>query len=101
MSNAKADVILRFSRNEIVVLRMIGMQLIAQGAIGALRKSTLLVDQGNNIHRLAGNQVQDPLIIFEGNMLPIDMLVIVLFLFELEDMMDEKLLQILVRIVDA
>ena len=101
MSNAETDRIVGFSRNEIFVLRMIGVKFVAERPIGALRESTLLVDQRDEIHRFHRDQIENPLIIFEGDVLPVDVLVVVFFLFEFENVMNEELLQILVRIIDA
>jgi hypothetical protein len=41
------------------------------------------------------------LIIFEGNVLPFDVFVVVFFLFKFENMMNEELLEILIGIVDT
>ena len=101
VSNAEADDVLGFSRDEVLVSRMIGVEFVAQRSICAFGKSTLFVDQRNDIHRFDGNQIENPLIIFEGDVLPIDVFVVVFLLFEFEDVMDEELLEILIGVVDA
>ena len=47
------------------------------------------------------NQIQSFLIINEFNMMPIDRFQVVFFLFQFENVLDEKLLQILVGKIDA
>ena len=101
MPNTEADVVVGFSRNEVLVLRMIGVELIAQRPVRALRKAALFVDQRDDIHGFDGDEVEYALIVFEGDVFPIDMFVVVLLLFEFEDVMNEELLQVLVGVVDA
>ena len=101
VSNAEADDVLGLSRKEVLVPRMVGVEFIAQRPVCSFGESTLFVDQGDDVHRLHGNQIENPLIIFEGDVLPLDVFVVVFFLFEFEDMMNEELLEILIGIVDA
>ena len=101
MPNAEIDATVGFSRDEVLVLRVIGVEFVTQGAVGALGKAALLVDQGDDVHRFHSDQVQYALVVFEGDVAPVDVLVVVLLLFEFEDVMDEELLEVLVGVVDA
>lgn len=77
------------------------MQFVEKSEICSFREFAFFVDQRHYVHRSGGDQVQGLLIIDEFYVLPIDALQVVLFLFQLEDMSDEELLQIFVGIVDA
>ena len=101
MLNTKGNEIVGFSLNEVLVFGMVGMQFVTERSIVAPRKATFFVDQCDQIHRFAGDQVENALVIFEGNMAPVDTLIVVFLLLELEDMVNEKLLQVFVRIVNA
>ena len=101
MPDTEADVIVGFPLDEVLVLRVIGMELIAQRSIRALGKAALFVDQRDDIHGLDGDQIEYALIVFEGNVFPIDVFVVVLLLFEFEDVMNEELLEILIGVIDA
>lgn len=66
-----------------------------------LWKLALLVDERHDVQLLDGDQVQGILVVHELYVLPVDVLQVVLLLFQLEDMLDKKLLQILIGVVDA
>lgn len=61
----------------------------------------LLINKGNDIHRFHGNHVQSILVVGEFDVLPIDILQVVLLLFDFENVADEELLQVLICKVDA
>lgn len=66
-----------------------------------LWKLALLVDERHDVQLLDGDEVKCILVIHELYVLPVDVLQVVLLLFQLEDVLDEKLLQILIGVVDA
>ncbi len=61
----------------------------------------LLVDERDDVHGFDGDHVQSVLVVSELDVLPVDVLQVVLLLLQLEDMTDEELLQVLVGEVDA
>lgn len=69
--------------------------------IGAFWKFCFLIDQCHYVQLLDGYQVQCILIVNKFNVLPIDALVIVFLLFQFENVLHEKLLQIFIRKIDA
>lgn len=61
----------------------------------------LLINKGNDIHRFHGNHIQSVLVVSEFDVLPVDILQVVLLLLNFENMANEELLQVLVCKVDA
>ena len=66
-----------------------------------LGELALLIDEGDDVHRFVGDHVQGVLVVCELDMLPADVLQVVLLLLQLEDVADEELLQVLIGKVDA
>lgn len=66
-----------------------------------LWKFRLLIDERHDIELLDSDQVKGVLVVNEFDVLPVDTFVIVFFLLELEYMLNEKLLEIFVCIVNA
>ena len=77
------------------------VQLVEEGGVGAARKLALLVDERDHVHRLHGDHVQYVLVVDELDVAPVDVLVRVLVLLQLEYVLHEELLQVLVGVVDA
>ena len=69
--------------------------------ISYLRELALLIDEGDDVHGLVGDHVQRVLVVSELNVLPADVLQVVLLLLQLEDVADKELLQVLICKVDA
>lgn len=61
----------------------------------------LFVDEGDDVHGFVGDHVQSVLVICELDVLPVDVLQVVLLLLQFEDMANEELLQVLVGKVNA
>lgn len=59
------------------------------------------VDERHDVHLFDGDQVERVLIVDKLNVLPTDVLLVVLLLLQFENVPHEKLLQVLVGIVDA
>ncbi len=66
-----------------------------------LGKFRLLVDERHDVERLDGDQIEGVLIVDELDVLPADVLLVVLLLFQFEDVAHEELLQVLVGVIDA
>ena len=66
-----------------------------------LWKFRFFVDERHNVHLFDGDQIERVLVVDEFDMLPADVLRVVLFLLQLENVADEELLQVLVGVVDA
>lgn len=66
-----------------------------------LGELALLVDERDDVHGFDGDHVQRVLVVGELNVLPIDVLQVVLLLLQLEDMPHKELLQVFVGKVDA
>lgn len=66
-----------------------------------LGELALLVNEGDDIHGFVGDHIQCILVVGELDVLPADVLQVVLFLLQLEDVAHEELLQVLVGKVDA
>lgn len=66
-----------------------------------LGELALLVDEGDDVHGLGGDHVKSVLVVSELDVLPVDVLQVVLLLLQLEDVTHKELLQILVGKVDA
>lgn len=66
-----------------------------------LRKLALFINKGDDVHRFVGYHVQRVLIVRELDVLPADVLQVVLLLLQFEDVANKKLLQVLVGKVDA
>lgn len=64
-------------------------------------KLGFVVDECHNVHLFDGNQIERVLIVNKLDVLPTDVLLIVFLLFQFENVSDEKLLQVLVGVVDA
>lgn len=77
------------------------MSLKLQTAVLYLRELALFINEGDDVHGFVGNHVQCVLVVRECNVLPADVLQVVLLLLQFEDVADEKLLQVLVGKVDA
>jgi hypothetical protein len=69
--------------------------------IGASRKFTLFVDESHYVELLDRDEVECVLIVNKLNVLPIYRLVIVLLLFQFENVLHEELLKILIGIIYA
>lgn len=66
-----------------------------------LGKSALLVNEWNYVHWFDGDHIKGVLVVSELNVLPVDVLQVVLLLLHLEDMLDKELLQVLISKVNA
>lgn len=66
-----------------------------------LGKLALLVNERDDIHGLYGNHVQGVLVVSELNVLPVNVLKVIFFLLQLENMTDEELLQVFIGKVDT
>ena len=66
-----------------------------------LGELALLVDERDDVHGFDGDHVQGVLVVGELDVLPADVLQVVLLLLQFEDMPNKELLQVLVRKVDA
>lgn len=66
-----------------------------------LWKLALFINKGNDIHRFDGNHVQGILVVCELDVLPVNVLYVILLLLQLENVTDKELLQVLVCKVDA
>ena len=66
-----------------------------------LWKLWLFVNEGHQVERPDGDQVEGLLVVDELDVMPVDGLHVVLLLLQLEDVTNEKLLQIFVGVVDA
>lgn len=66
-----------------------------------LRKFALLINEGDDVHGFVGDHVQCVLVVCELDVLPADVLQVVLFLLQFEDMANKELLQVLIGKVDA
>lgn len=66
-----------------------------------LGELALLVDEGDDVHGFVGDHVQSVLVVRELDVLPADVLQVVLLLLQFEDVSHEELLQVLVGKVDA
>ena len=76
--------------------------LIVNGNPGTyLGELALLVDERDDVHGFDGDHVQSVLVVGELDVLPVDVLQVVLLLLQLEDVTDEELLEVLVGEVDA
>ena len=69
--------------------------------ISHLGELALLVDERDDVHGFVGDHVQSVLVVGELDVLPADVLQVVLLLLQLEDVPHEELLQVLVGEVDA
>ncbi len=66
-----------------------------------LRELALFINEGDDVHGFVGDHVQGVLVVCELDVLPADVLQVVLLLLQFEDVADEELLQVLVGEVDA
>ena len=66
-----------------------------------LGELALLIDEGDDVHGLVGDHVQSLLVVGELDVLPVDVLQVVLLLLQLEHVAHKELLQVLVGKVDA
>lgn len=66
-----------------------------------LRELALLIDEGDDVHGFVGDHVQSVLVVRELDVLPADVLQVVLLLLQFEDVPHKELLQVLVGKVDA
>lgn len=66
-----------------------------------LGEFALLINEGDDVHRFDGDHVQRVLVVSELDVLPVDVLQVVLLLLQLEDMSHKELLQVFVGKVDA
>lgn len=80
---------------------MLVVEFVQECTVSPFRELGFLVNQSHDVERTNSDQVQSFLVVHELNVLPVDGLIVVLFLFQFEDVLHEELLQILVRIVDA
>mmetsp|Transcript_12675 Transcript_12675/g.30129 ORF Transcript_12675/g.30129 Transcript_12675/m.30129 type:complete len:281 (-) Transcript_12675:535-1377(-) len=86
---------------ETIVLVAAGVQVPRELLIGRLGNNALLVKQGKDARMLHINQIQNVLVVREGNELPQDALLLVFFLLHLEHELVELLLECLIGVVDA
>lgn len=70
-------------------------------AVFYLWELALLIDEGDDVHGLGGDHVKGVLVVSELDVLPVDVLQVVLLLLQLKDVTHKELLQILVGEVDA
>lgn len=70
-------------------------------AVFYLWELALFVDEGDDVHGLGGDHVKGVLVVSELDVLPVDVLQVVLLLLQLKDVTHKELLQILVGKVDA
>ena len=75
--------------------------LFKTAEVCSLGKLGLFVNESDDIHGTNSNHVQNLLIVNKLYILPVDILMVVLFLFQLKNVLHKKLLQVLVGIVDA
>lgn len=81
--------------------------MINSGQVGTsllglyLGELALFVDEGDDVHGFVGDHVQSVLVVSELDVLPADVLQVVLLLLQFEDVSHEELLQVLVGKVDA
>lgn len=61
----------------------------------------LFIDEGDNVHGFVGNHVECVLVVCELDVLPADVLQVVLFLLQFENVPYKELLQVLVGKVDT
>ena len=101
MHDSKSGVHARLGLDVVGMCAMVLVQLGEQSLIGSLRKSRFLVDERKNVQRLLGKHVERVLIVLECDLGPIDGLLVVLLLLQLEDVAHEELLKVLVGEVDA
>ena len=66
-----------------------------------LGKAALLVNERDDIERLDCQQVEDFLVVLKLDVLPANVLLVVLLLLQLEDVVDKELLQVLIAEIDA
>ena len=101
MSDAKCRDGVRLGLDVVIMTPMLLMQPLSQCDVRGFGELGLLVNQGDDVHRLLGDHVKCGLVVNEGNLLPVDALLAVLLLFHFEDMFHKELLQVFVGIVDA
>ena len=66
-----------------------------------LGELALLINEGDDVQGFVGDHVQGVLVVCELNVLPADVLQVVLLLLQLEDVTHKELLQVLIGKVDA
>ena len=66
-----------------------------------LGEFALLIDECDDVHGLDGDHVECLLVVDELYVRPGDGLIVILLLFQLEDVPHEELLKVLVRVVDT
>lgn len=66
-----------------------------------LREFWFLIYEGHDVQLFDSYEIKCILIVNKLNVLPVDALKIVFFLFQFEDMLHKKLLQILISIINA
>lgn len=77
------------------------VEFCEHGLICATRKFTFFIYECHNVELLNCYQVESILIVDKFNVLPVNCLMIVLFLLELKNVLNKELLEILIRIIDA
>lgn len=101
MIQPERRVYIRF-RFQVIPMASVSFVYLGQHClIRPLGKFRLLVDQCHDVQLFDSYQIESVLIVDELYVLPIYTLVVVFLLLELEYMLDEELLQILIRVVDA
>eukprot|EP00982_Pelagococcus_subviridis_P004358 29141-Pelagococcus_subviridis.AAC.3 len=75
--------------------------LLRERVVRRFRERALLVQEAQDAHRSALDDVDARLIVLKVNLRPVDALALVLLLLELKHVLVELLLQALVRVVDA
>lgn len=75
--------------------------VLTEGDRMYLGELALFIDKRDNVHGLDGDHVQCVLVVGELDVLPADVLQVVLLLLQFEDVPHKELLQVLVGEVDA
>ena len=99
MIQTKRSVYIRFWFQIISVSSMSLVNLCEHSLIGSFWEFGFLVYKSHNVELLDGNEIESVLIVNEFNVLPVNALVIIFFLLELEYMTNEELLEILIGVV--
>lgn len=74
---------------------------LAPSLVLYLWELALFINEGDDVHGLVGDHVQGVLVVGELDVLPADVLQVVLLLLQLENMLHKELLQVLVGKVDT
>ena len=83
------------------MLGVVVVQLVEEGLVGSLGELAFLIEKRDDTQRARFHQLDAILIVVEFDVGPIDFLAGILLLFELENRLIEKLLQLFVGIIDT